>query len=202
LTVPTQAERSAATCERLLDATVACIIERGYKAASLPEICKRAGLSRGAQLHHFATKEQLVAGAVDHLFQLRLQEVEDRLAGHASRGAVDLTEITEMLWSVYTGETFYAWLELVLAARTNAALRELMADVDRRFVARAERMCRSVLFSHVKDDAEVTARTRLILAVFDGLATHAILTRDPTLPKRALRVAVEAGLFVPKGADA
>jgi AcrR family transcriptional regulator len=197
----TQAERSAATCERLLDATIACLVERGYKATSLPEICRRAGVSRGAQLHHYATKEELVAAAVDHLFARRLRELETRLSRHAG-SALDLPKIASMLWSVYTGDTFYAWLELVVAARTNATLRRYMAGVDARFAERAERLTRAVLLPHVGDQAEVAARTRLILAIFDGLATHAILTEDPSLPRRALRIAADAGLFAPKGADA
>lgn len=197
----TQAERSAATCERLLDATIACVIDRGYKATSLPEICRRAGVSRGAQLHHYATKEELVAAAVDHLFARRLRELENRLSRY-SGSALDLPKVAGMLWSVYTGDTFYAWLELVVAARTNPTLRRYMAGVDARFAERAERLTRAVLLPHVKDQAEVAARTRLILAIFDGLATHAILTEDPSLPKRALRIAADAGLFAPKGADA
>jgi AcrR family transcriptional regulator len=200
--MPTQAERSAATCDRLLDATIRCLAERGYGATSLPEICRRAGASRGAQLHHYATKELLVAAALERLFQRRLDEIEAKLAHALRGGALDLSKIAGVLWSVYTSDTFYAWLELVVASRTSPTLRRMVAEVDARFVDRAERLCKVVLLPEGADPADVAALTRLILAIFDGLATHRILTEDDVLPRRALRAAAKAGLFTPGAARA
>lgn len=195
--VATQAERTAATCERLLDATVASLIERGYRGTSTPEICKRAGVSRGAQLHHYPTKEALVAAAVDHLLQRRVAELQDRLAS-APAGALDLADAATQLWSIYTGDTFYAWLELVVASRTDDDLHALVAELDLRLVARAERICQRFLLPYVEDSAEIAATTRLILAIFDGLATHRILSGDDRLARSALAVAAKSGLFAPR----
>lgn len=185
--MPTQAERSAATCERLLEATIDCLIERGYRATSTPEVCRRAGVSRGAQLHHYPAKEDLVAGAVEHLFARRLAEIEARLLSEPGR---DPRRTAAHLWSIYTGPTFYAWLELLVAARTEPKLRRRVAALDRRFVKRAERLCRSFLLPDASE-AELRATTRLILAIFDGLATHRILTDDDdALAERALKAAM------------
>ena len=192
----TQAERTAATTERLLDATVKVLAEAGYRGASTPEICRRAGVSRGGQLHHFRTKHDLVAAAVEHLFQQRMTELQDRI----TRGAatLDLADAASFLWSVYTGDTYYAWLELVVAARTDPDLQRVIAAVDARLVARAEQMCKTFLLPHVVDPGEITATTRLILALFDGLATHQIIARDDATAKAALRAAARAGLFTRK----
>ncbi len=51
-----QEERSAETRRRLLDATVACLFERGYAGTTTTELARRAGVSRGAQMHHFPKK--------------------------------------------------------------------------------------------------------------------------------------------------
>ena len=48
-----QAERSAATREALLDATIDCLVEEGYASITTSRVSERAGLSRGAHLHHF-----------------------------------------------------------------------------------------------------------------------------------------------------
>ena len=193
----TQAERTANTTEKLLDATVALLIERGYRNTSLPEICKRAGVSRGAQLHHYPTKEALVAAAIEHLLVRRVRELADRLAaaGERNSGVFDLGEAASNLWSIYTGDTFYAWLELVVAARTEPELQSMLAAVDKRFAERAEQLTQKFLMPHVEDKEEVAATARLILAMFDGLATHRILSRDDAAAKRALKVAARAGLF-------
>jgi AcrR family transcriptional regulator len=197
----TQAERTAVTTERLLDATIRTLIERGYRGASTPEICRRAGVSRGAQLHHYPTKEALVAAAVDHLVQRRMNQLAERLA-QAPLGVVDLEDAATFLWSVYTGDTFYAWLELVVAARTDQDLRGHLAGVDERLVIGAERLCKRFLLPYVEDEKEIAATTRLILSIFDGLATNRILSNDDAGARRALRVAARAGLFTPKGRDA
>lgn len=196
----TQAERTAATCDRLLDATIAVLVERGYRGASTPEICRRAGVSRGAQLHHFPTKAVLVSAAVEHLLAQRLAEIEARL--ERGPGVLDLEDAASFLWRVYTGATFYAWLEIVVAARTDAQLRKIVSALDARFIARAEQLCQQFLLPYVESRAEVAATTRLVLAIFDGLATHRILVDDEKAAMRALRVAARNGLFTPKGRDA
>ncbi len=198
--VATQAERTAATTERLLDATIAAVLERGYRGASTPEICRRAGVSRGAQLHHFPTKEALVAAAVEHLVEQRMTELAERLS-KAPLGVIDLEDAATFLWSVYTGDTFYAWLELVVAARTDPELRRLVAEMDTRLAVGAERLVKRFLLPYVDDRKELAATTRLVLSIFDGLATHRILTTDDAAARRALRVAARAGLFTPRGRE-
>src|ERR1041385_7510766 len=65
----TQAESSEHTRELLLDATIECLVELGYARTTVQEICQRAGLSRGAQQHHFTTKAELMTSALEHLFR-------------------------------------------------------------------------------------------------------------------------------------
>src|SRR5687767_4734729 len=103
----TQEQRTAATRTRLLDAAVAVLLERGYAGASLPAICERAGLSRGAQLHHFPTKAALMAAAVEHLFEVRHREFRQTALG--------MPDALLELWRIYTSGPLYAWLELVVA---------------------------------------------------------------------------------------
>jgi AcrR family transcriptional regulator len=197
--VATQAERTAVTTDKLLGATVASLIERGYRGTSTPEVCRRAGVSRGAQLHHYPNKEALVAAAIEHLLSQRINELQARLASAPTGSVLDLEDAASFLWKVYTGDTFYAWLELVVAARTDGDLREIVRQLDERLVEKAERLVSRFLLPFVDDARQVKATTRLILAIFDGLATHRILSHDDALAKDALRIAKASGLFAPKG---
>jgi len=63
----TNEARSARTRGKVLDATIDCLLELGYANTTTTLISERAGVSRGAQLHHFPTKAELVAAAVEHL---------------------------------------------------------------------------------------------------------------------------------------
>ena len=127
----TQEERSAATQARLLDAAVECLVELGYGATTTTVVAERAGVSRGAQLHHFATRADLVGAAVQHVFA---GLTEDYRAGFARvatskdrvRGAI------ELLWSIYLQPRHLAALDLHLAARTDAELRAVLAPISNR----------------------------------------------------------------------
>src|SRR3954466_10209016 len=75
----TQEERSASTRALLLDATIDCLIEVGYSATTTTVIAERAGVSRGAQLHHYPTKAELVAAAVEHLADRLGEELREEI---------------------------------------------------------------------------------------------------------------------------
>lgn len=166
----TQQERSAATQDKLLDATIDCIVELGYAAASTTVICERAGVSRGAQVHHFPTKAALVSAAIERLFARRHEEFRRTLARKPR-----LDSALGELWKVYRGPTLHAWMELLIAARTDEPLREQLAVVDERFFAEAQLTCRRLLGIDGLADGEVAALTRMILSVFDGLALNRTL---------------------------
>src|SRR5690242_8635019 len=133
----TQAQRSASTRARLLDATIGCLHDLGYARTTTPEIARRAGLSRGAQLHHFPTKAELVPSAVEHLFERRRAEF---LRAFHERPAEQepIDAAIDILWSMVSGPTFYVWLELAVAARTEAELREPVAALTARLTAIVE----------------------------------------------------------------
>ena len=66
-----QAERSASTRAALLDATIASLVQDGYANTTTSRVAERAGVSRGAHLHHFQTRQALVAAAMERLAERR-----------------------------------------------------------------------------------------------------------------------------------
>ena len=127
----TQAERSAGTRTRLLDATLACLIAQGYARTTTAEIENRAGASRGARLHHFATKAILVAAAVERLYEA----VAERYGQAIAQVAPDSDRFragVQLLWETYADPTHAAVLELYIAARTDPELRGTLRELGRR----------------------------------------------------------------------
>src|SRR5437867_3287963 len=101
---PPQA-RSRATRVALLDAALESLVERGYAATTTIETARRAGVSRGAQLHHFPTKATLLTAAVQHLLERRLTDFRATLAGlDPSRDRLDAA--TDLLWAMFNGPVF------------------------------------------------------------------------------------------------
>jgi AcrR family transcriptional regulator len=127
-----QQERSRATQQRLLDATVECLVERGWSGATTTVIAERAGVSRGAQLHHYPTRAALVMAAVEHLAERRAAElrVEAATLGGGPDRRVD--RVVDLLAAAFTGPLFVAALELWVAARTDPELRGALVPLEAR----------------------------------------------------------------------
>lgn len=168
-----QEERSAATRARLLQATFDCLVELGYARTSTPEILKRCGLSRGAMLHHYPTRADLVSEAVDYVLQRQLDEFEAAFTGlpaETDRAAWAI----EQLWRSFSGPSHYAWLELVVAARTDPALREKVREVIAHFEDGVRRLYRDI-FPRSGSIDEIYRRTpQFAFAVLTGLSVAGI----------------------------
>jgi AcrR family transcriptional regulator len=126
----TQAQRSEHTRELLLAATVECLLELGYTRTTVQEICRRAGLSRGAQQHHFATKAELMTHALEYLVSKLSDQVRDSvrlLADDPDRVA----KAIDLLWDSFSGDLSTAALEMWVAARTDPELRASLLPMDR-----------------------------------------------------------------------
>ena len=173
----TQAERSAATRARLLDATVACVSELGYARTTTPEIARRAGLSRGAQLHHFPTKAELVASAVEHLVERRNREFREAFA-RVPAGVDRYAAAIDILWSMLCGPTADAWRELALAARTDPELRPRVAELTTYMHEVVEATFRELFAESAADNPFFAVAPSFVLALLDGLAVGRIASGD------------------------
>lgn len=183
----TQEERSASTRARLLDATLECLAELGYARTTTTEIAERGGVSRGAQLHHFPTKAELVTEAVEYLFERRDQEFRAafaKLPADANRGvaAVDL------LWSMVSGPTFHAWLELAVAARTDAALKPQVAALTTRFTENVNRTFRELVPRPAGAPPYWDLAPTFTFALLEGLALDAMVTPESRDIDRVLEI--------------
>src|SRR3954451_20340396 len=94
----TQQERRETTRAALLDATIDCLIEYGYGGVTTTRVVERAGVSRGAQVHHFPTKAVLVSEALRHLAQKRADETLRRVS-RLPEGPARLDAVLDMLWA-------------------------------------------------------------------------------------------------------
>ncbi|MCO5323244.1 MAG: TetR/AcrR family transcriptional regulator [Nocardioidaceae bacterium] len=179
-----QEERSRAMRERLLDATIECLITNGWSGTSTTLVSQRAGVSRGAQLHHFPTKNALVLAAVAHLSERRADELEQAAAA-LPRGKRRTRALLEMFAEHYTGDVFTAALELWVAARTDPELLGPVADLEAQIGRGAHRIAIKAL------DIEATAggSRELVQATLDlirGLGLANQLTDDSARRKRVL----------------
>ena len=169
--------------QRLMEATVACLVEQGWSGTSTTLVAQRAEVSRGTMLHHFPTKADLVIAAVEHLSRLRR---EDLLAAAGSMPATGRTrQALAQLADHMTGTVFQAALELWVAARTDADLRATVEPLEQRVGRETHRLAVRMLGV---DESEPGVR-ELVQATLDlvrGLALANTLTDDRQRRERIL----------------
>jgi AcrR family transcriptional regulator len=182
-----QAERSAATQARLLDATIECLVERGWAATSTTEVVRRAGVSRGAQVHHFPTKEDLVLAAVEHLLDRRIADFEATFHDLPPEQRSPATAM-RLLYENCFRDTFEAWLELVVAARTDPALHARFVLLESRFVDHALETFQGLFADAAADDAFARIALRLAFSLLEGLAIGRLTDVDDVELDAALEV--------------
>lgn len=194
----TQAERTAETVARLLDAAAECIVELGYAHTTTTDVCGRAGVSRGALLHHFPTKAELVAAAVRHVVDLRVEEFRATLS--ALPADVDvvarLETAIDVMWGIFRGPTLVAWMELVVASRTDPALAEHM----RRVAASLDDAVAATWAELFPPDDALPAAfyevaPSFLFAILDGLALERV-AGVPVTEERAAAVILTLKLIV------
>jgi AcrR family transcriptional regulator len=173
----TQKERSAETRALLLDVTVECLAELGYQGATAQVIAERAGLSRGAQLHHFGSKMQLVIQAMEHLFERRLVDFKYGFA-QIPADARQTAAALDLLWSLVAGSAGYAYLELVIASRTDAALHAAMVALTKRMDTQIEETFDDLFDVPSDDDGMFDLVVTGLFALMEGLAMEKIVRPD------------------------
>ena len=134
-----QGERSRLMRARLMDATIECLVEHGFAGTSTTLISERAGVSRGAQLHHFPTKNDLVVAAVEHLTQVRGAELATAAAA-LPHGPHRTRDVLRMLGDHFVSPVFVAALELWVAARTDTTLLSAVAPLEQKVGRETHRM--------------------------------------------------------------
>jgi AcrR family transcriptional regulator len=149
----TQAERSAATQEKVVRAATECIAERGFSNTTMTEIARRAGVTWGAMQHQFGDKEAIIDAVIDRSLEefarqmegLRETEPELEARVHA---------FTERAWVVFKGPVYRAILSILLQHREKteriaAVMNELWGDCFRDLDLSAERQFAAQRFTFV-----------------------------------------------------
>jgi AcrR family transcriptional regulator len=187
----TQEERRETTIRKLLDAATDALVDDGYAAASVQNVCARAELSQGALFRHFPTREALMVAVGD--------DVGRQMLGRYKRDFEVLRDKEEplvlairLLRERVRSRLNQAWYELAVAARTSASLRKSLKPVAERY---HEEIC--TLAVELLPDLAVAMGDRFpmlvstIIAVFDGESLHRFMIRKPAIEDQRVELLAE-----------
>ncbi|MFG1790398.1 TetR/AcrR family transcriptional regulator [Nocardia sp. NPDC049149] len=162
---------------RLLDAALESLIEDGYAGTTTLAVQKRAGVPRGTLQHHFPTKAELLAGAVEHLAARRYDQLTKEFEDIPA--TADRLEVAvELTMRMLSGPSFLAALEIWVGARTDPELLAAFLPLERRLFELMHSSIRDSFRAEFPDDPRVPTITEFTIEIMTGLAMRVLLTGE------------------------
>ncbi|MEC9464184.1 MAG: TetR/AcrR family transcriptional regulator [Myxococcota bacterium] len=184
----TQQERREETHRRLVDATIACLIDLGYNRLTTTEVCRASGMSQGAIFKHFPTKFDLIAAAIVRLYEQLVDDYRTAVAD-IPQGPEKITRCLDALWALYDTPRLLAVFDLHTAARTDHELRAVMNSVEKPHWGNIQRLA-SDIFPEMSDNPLFAGAIDLLISTVQGAAISSLARRDEAKEMR-LRISLE-----------
>ena len=170
--------RSVVTRERLIRASLDEIFEVGYHAATTQGIARRASVSRGALLHHFPSRADIVIATMEALLDdgtSQIQSVTDEL----QRGDASLADFVDFLWRLFSGRFFYLSLEMITESRNDPELRLRMIPVVRRFHEALDAIWTRFCEGSERPPHQARVILNLTVCLMRGMGVQTVLRPEP-----------------------
>lgn len=127
----TQSERRAATRAAILDAAAARLVEEGLGGVTIAAVAERAGVSSGAVLHHYPTKNDLIIALASHLSDASKDSAVVAADPHAPL-AERIDAMADAIVEVVFAPASRAQFELHTASRTSPEFAEHLRVLNAR----------------------------------------------------------------------
>ncbi len=128
-----QSQKSSLTRDRIIIATLECIIEFGYENTTMAKITKVAKVSQGSMQYHFPAKLDAIKAAINYLFAKRLTDHQHDLE-NVPENVDKMAHAIEVYWRHLNEGHYVAYQDLVIAARTHPELAIVLKPAYQRFV--------------------------------------------------------------------
>jgi AcrR family transcriptional regulator len=174
----TQAERSEETRTRILKAAANLIRKRGYARFRTAEVAEEAGLSRGAQLHHFPTKDSLVVATLEYVFE-QAQALSRRRASAVNRPRDLIEAVIEDAREFFFSEHFKVAIDIVLSTSTDQSVRKQILDISRKARRPVETAWTGALAASGVPGQLASDIVALTLSLVRGMALRTLWDNDP-----------------------
>jgi AcrR family transcriptional regulator len=165
----TQEERRSETRSKLLDATIQSVLDGGYAATTIRGVAERAGVSQGAQTHHFPRRVDLVGAAVEQLAEQRTAELRELAADLPTARADRLPALLDLLWTDFSSSIFAVFVKLWVAAADDPELYARLVPVERQ-IARSIASLAEEFVGELATGPGLETRLLVVLSALRGLA--------------------------------
>lgn len=172
------AERTTAMRKRLIEAAIDCLGNLGYGATTLQVVTDVAGVSRGAVLHHFPTKVDLMIAVAEYAAEKQNRHVR-RVLGETKPGMERYLAITAATWDAMQRPPAIALLEIMMGSRSDAELgARFPAVIEALETYQREGVWEQAQSVGITDKATIEAMVHLHTSAMRGLALELMFSRD------------------------
>jgi AcrR family transcriptional regulator len=186
-----QETKSLRTRNAICEATVSCLVEHGYGETTLARVVEKAGLSNGALLHHFPSKEHLMTATAEYLFGRTLNRPKRRLPERATETDVIAADLRTN-WSYYINTPQYrALLEILIASRTDRKLKKQIEGTLHEYHERAVRHMMATYESATGNPEDAELLPVMSNIFFRGLLIQDQYSADPKTQQRMVERWIE-----------
>lgn len=184
------AERTAAMRVRLIDAAIDCLTRLGYGATTLQAVTDTAGVSRGAVLHHFPTRVDLMIAVAEYAAGKQNRQVA-RLLAPTEPGMDRFLAITMATWDAMVRPPSVALIEIMMGSRSDPELAARFPAVN----AALEKYQREGVWEQaqsagITDKAAIEAMVHLHNAAMRGLVLDLMFSGDGKRAETAMKMLV------------
>jgi AcrR family transcriptional regulator len=169
-------QRSEETRAKIMEAAIKLFSNRGYNKASVDDICKEAGISKGAFYHHFKSKQALFLALLDGWLQFVDNAIEATKDKTVPETFMQMTQAFPYIFET-AGENLPMFLEFWLQASRDKKIWEAGIAPYRRYHKYFTSLIKKGVDegSFVEVDPELASR--MIVSTAMGLLLQSLL--DP-----------------------
>lgn len=181
----TQAERSDDTQRRIVDAAVEVLRRKGHGGFRVTEVARQAKVSRGAQTHHFATKDALMLAAIERVFAQSRQRSLQRVKALAPGDDV-IAALLQDCEEFFLGPYFSIALDMLNMGGHGPKLRARIQTMSREQRLPVEQAWTEALIARGLPAQQAEDTLWLSFSVVRGLAVRRLMQDDPQRTRRAI----------------
>ena len=124
----TNVDRSAATRRQILEATIKCLDQWGYGAVTNIKVADVAGVSRGAMMHHFPTRQALIIATIEFAYA-RQSEIRAAELAKTPPGLDQFRLIMDLSYTTQRMPQGMALNEIRIGSRSDPEIREAVTPM-------------------------------------------------------------------------
>lgn len=176
----TNVERSATTRGKLMAAAIELLYREGYSATTTISVAAKAHVSRGAMLHQFPTRVELLLAVAEHITAEQSRHRRERLSVDKFDSPMErFVAAANVSWEVHSQPSAIALLEIIMATRSDKDLRKGFAPFVKTWAER-RRMAASNMAADlgIDDVSKIDAMIGLHQASLRGMAIELMFVQD------------------------